>query len=66
MMFVRDSRGKLVRAPIEQQVAGLSGCSCMKCAPCERAMDYIDWRDHPRKWISISTWSGGHFVVEDK
>ncbi len=23
------------------------------------------WRDKPRKWISLTTWSGGYFVSED-
>ena len=27
---------------------------------------YTQWRDTPRKWISLTTWSGQDFVVEDK
>lgn len=27
---------------------------------------YFCWREHPRKWTSLTTWSGQNFVVEDK
>ena len=27
---------------------------------------YLRWRDTPRKWISLTTWSGQDFVVENK
>jgi hypothetical protein len=27
---------------------------------------YLRWRDTPRKWVSLTTWSGQDFVTEDK
>jgi hypothetical protein len=27
---------------------------------------YFCWREVPRKWVSLTTWHGGYFVVEDK
>lgn len=31
-----------------------------------KTAEYKRWRDTPRKWKSITTWSGQNFVVEDK
>lgn len=31
-----------------------------------RTAEYLQWRDTPRKWVSLTTWSGQNFVVEDR
>ena len=48
-----------------ESVMRRSGCSYQQAvAVCQD--NFRKWRDTPRKWVSLTTWSGQNFVAEDK